>query len=106
METAPWDVQRHIQRWSFQCFGYKYHIKILAREEGITPAIRELEKQLHVIYKREELMFKQRSRQEWLKAGDLNTIFFFKTQGHTGDARTLLDRCVKKMVRFAILMRV
>jgi hypothetical protein len=41
-----------------------------------TQEIKAIEVQLHELFEREEVMFRQRSLFEWLKAGDKNTRYF------------------------------
>jgi hypothetical protein len=83
LQTAP-GVTQDIQRWSFSSFGsVKAEIKSLrrkleeaksrARSEGSNLEIHNIEQKLHEVFEKEEIMYKQRSRQEWLKAGDRNT---------------------------------
>jgi hypothetical protein len=56
------------------------------------------------MYEREEIMYKQRSRQEWLKAGDQNTRFF-RIEHLTGDARTLSNSLGERTDLGVIQMR-
>jgi hypothetical protein len=92
------DVSSDIKRWGFETFGsVRAEIKRLrskledartaARFDGISQEVKDIEQQLHAIYEKEEVMYRQRSRQEWLRAGDKNTNF--SRTGHlTGDAKT------------------
>jgi Tfp pilus assembly protein FimT len=47
-----------------------------AKELGSNQHIQSIEAQLHSMYEKEEIMYKQRSRQDWLHAGDKNTKYF------------------------------
>jgi hypothetical protein len=49
---------------------------------GSGVEVREIERKLHEVYDREEIMYRQRSRHDWLKAGDRNTKYFQNRASH------------------------
>jgi preprotein translocase subunit Sec63 len=72
-----------MKRWSYDIFGsIRQQVKKLSLDvdkEKVnslvslsSPDVTEIEKQLHDAYEREELMYKHRSHQDWLKYGDRN----------------------------------
>jgi hypothetical protein len=87
------EVSGDIKQWSFETFGsVRAEIKLLrakleaartdAMTNGTSLEVRELESKLHAVYEKEEIMYKQRSRQDWLKAGDKNTKYFQNRATH------------------------
>jgi len=70
-----------LKLWSFETFGSikaeikrvrseLEHTRTRAEREGMTQEFRYLEKRPHEMFERDEIMYRQRSRHEWLKAGD------------------------------------
>jgi hypothetical protein len=43
---------------------------------GSSSEVKEIENKLHDLYEKEEIMYRQWSTQEWLKADDHNTWYF------------------------------
>jgi hypothetical protein len=75
-------MSRDMKRWSFDTFGsVQAELKALRGKleaakieqlvSGSAAEVKEIEKKLHDLYEKEEIMYMQRSRQEWLKAGGL-----------------------------------
>jgi hypothetical protein len=96
-----------MKKWSFETFGsVRAEIKrlrsqldaarVAARLEGISQEVRDIETYLHLVYEKEEIMYRQRSRQEWLKAGDKNTKYFQNRASHRR-RKILSGDCEEKM---------
>ncbi|XP_073359850.1 uncharacterized protein [Aegilops tauschii subsp. strangulata] len=87
------DATRAMQRWSRRVFGsikkqiahlkaQLVDVKERAARTGYRQEIREIEDQLHELYEREEVYYKQRSRVDWLSEGDQNTKYFQNRASH------------------------
>jgi hypothetical protein len=87
------DVSGNLRSWSYHTFGSVQReikrlrsclddAKIKALASGSLVEVRGIEKDLHELFEREEIMYRQRSRQEWLKAGDRNMKYFQNRATH------------------------
>ena len=82
-----------MQEWSRGVFGSIKrkiaHLKaqlVEAKERfawtGYRQEIKDIEDQLHELYEREDVYYKQRSRVDWLQDGDQNTKYFQNRASH------------------------
>jgi hypothetical protein len=53
-----------------------------ARLSGTSQEVREIEQAMHAIFEKEEIMYRQHARQDWLMVGDQNTRFFHNRAAH------------------------
>jgi hypothetical protein len=94
------DMAGHMKRWSFDTFGsVKKELQMLrakleeakinALVSGSFAQVRAVERLLHEAYEKEEIMYRQRSRQDWLKYGDKNTKFFQNRASHRRRKNTI-----------------
>ena len=89
--TAVWqrlgNVTGLIQRWARGVFNsirkkiaklktQLFEAKQQALVTGCFKVVQEIESELREVYEREEIMHKQCSRVDWLRAGDKNTKYF------------------------------
>jgi hypothetical protein len=95
-------VSGSIKSWSRNVFGsVQREIKRLkerlaeAKESslisGDSQGVRAIERELHEHFEREEIMFRQRSRVNWLHAGDRNTRYFQNRASHRRRKNTIKD---------------
>ncbi|XP_073359913.1 uncharacterized protein [Aegilops tauschii subsp. strangulata] len=89
-----------MQRWEREVFGsIRKKIKLLkaqlleakerALSTGYQQEVRDIEEQLREVYEREEIMYRRRSRVDWLKAGDQNTQYFQNRASHRKGKNTV-----------------
>ncbi|KAM0873538.1 hypothetical protein ACQ4PT_037996 [Festuca glaucescens] len=95
-------VTRVMQKWSYETFGsVRAEMKRLrakldaartaARASGISQEVLEIEHEMHDLFEKEEIMFRQRSRQDWLQAGDRSTKFFQNRASHRRRKNTVIS---------------
>jgi hypothetical protein len=93
-------VSSYMKRWSYETFGSVHRqikklraalgeAKIYALGSGSMLEVQNIESELHKMYDREEVMYRQRSRQDWLKAGDRNTKYFQNRASHRKRKNTI-----------------
>jgi hypothetical protein len=93
-------VSSYMKRWSYETFGSVHRQikklraalgeeKIDALVSGSMLEVQNIESELHKMYDREEVMYRQRSRQDWLKAGDRNTKYFQNRASHRKRKNTI-----------------
>ncbi|XP_020190758.2 uncharacterized protein [Aegilops tauschii subsp. strangulata] len=85
--TVFGSVRRQIQRLEKELLDAKERALVT----GLTTEVRDIESQLNEVYEREEIMQKQRSRVDWLKAGDRNTQYFQNRASHRKRKNTVKE---------------
>jgi hypothetical protein len=87
------DISGNLRNWSFHTFGSVQReikrlrvrldeTKVQALGSGSMDEVHGIERNLHEIFEREDIMYMQRSKQEWLKARDRNTKYFQNRASH------------------------